>query len=384
LKTYVNYLLILLIFAGYAPTLMSQNVAQGTLDRDRITAGENIQLQLTFPEAPTYSGTIIIYFLYKPSKDVVLKYAPSEIACRGETKAGSKAADVQCPIPIDQAGGVYGLEQFRLGPPPNGSQWRFPQLSIPDFEVIPVEDKNVYPASAVAEISLDQKQVLQDGASKISYLLDQLNGRVYLHAAETADLKSYLLDTATAAQGELRNSRVAYVKKLPSGSKEPVFLEDLERHYEDVITDLRGSLRRTSARKNDFEMPRFRLIQLSSDQTITVHPSSTDVSLGPLVTQLSDLLIKTIEEFQKISETRSTTFRIDLKSSPPGASISYGRLREPFQEWSAPTDVQQAEFPYALWTFVFKMGSCGIVKKPNPFIEKNPNLTVSMQNCRKK
>jgi hypothetical protein len=88
--------------------------------------------------------------------------------------------------------------------------------------------------------------------------------------------------------------------------------------------------------------------------------------------------------FNKVASTGSDTFTISLKSSPAGATITYSRVGEKPLEYSSPTDVEQATFPYAMWTFNFTMGLCSVAKKPNPYIEKSPNLNVQMTNCSKK
>jgi hypothetical protein len=95
LKTYVNYLPTLLIFAGYAPTLMSQNIAKGTLDRDRITAGETFSIHINFEEAPTYDGGAVrAWFNYAPTNAVVPESSPNQILCQGVYESQDKRCGV--------------------------------------------------------------------------------------------------------------------------------------------------------------------------------------------------------------------------------------------------------------------------------------------------
>jgi hypothetical protein len=253
-------------------------------------------------------------------------------------------------------------------------------LSLPDFEVIAVEDKNVYPKEAIASISLDQKQILQSGASKIGVLLDRLNTKVEGHAAETNDLKTYLGDMATTAKAELEKSRVQYRQTLPNGKAEPIFFEDFNRQFAAFIIDVR-SPRSSNLRE---QRAHLQFVQLSSSETVTVFPTPLDGSLGPYVSTLAHLLINLKDGFNMIAETGSETFTISLRSTPPGAAIAYKRIGEGYQDYSSPTDVDQATFPYAMWTFKFTLNHCDVVKHPNPYIEKSPNLTVSMQECQKR
>jgi hypothetical protein len=59
-----------------------------------------------------------------------------------------------------------------------------------------------------------------------------------------------------------------------------------------------------------------------------------------------------VAAFLRIAESGSTNFYLSLKSTPPGTAVSYMRIGEAYQDYSSPTDVDQANFPHALWTFV--------------------------------
>jgi hypothetical protein len=377
-----KYLLVAVTLMACRTRVSSQETLRGTLDYDRITAGEHFPLHISFPEAPTYAGNLQVYFRFKATNTVTPQNRPNDIVCTGKTGAGLKEEDLDCSIPIDQAGGTYEYVEFDLGPPPNGSQWRHLKLSVPDIEVIPIEDKNVYPTSAVATISLPQRQLLTSGASKFGTLLDQLNTRVEDHSAETAELKAYLLGVATTGKSELGKIREQYRRLLSKDTKEPIFFEDFDRQFDDYIAGLRAP-KSASVKDQSGESAHLQFVQLAKQETVIVHPSSTDDSLGPFVGNLTALLANVRDGLKQIADSQSDTFTISLKSTPPGATISYKRLCEPYQDYSSPTDVEKATFPYAMWTFRFTVKDCCIIKKPNPYIEKSPNLDPPMNECLK-
>jgi hypothetical protein len=372
----------LLFIMSWVRSAVSQEAAVGTLELDKIVAGRTFQLKVKFATAPSYSGFVQVVFDYKPQTGIRAPQNPVVIACNGTTKAGETEVDLPCPVPIDADGGVYTHRDIRLGPPTGFSRERTEKISIPDFEVLPVQDTTVYPASAVATISFDQQQVLENGAGKVQALLDQLNTKVDNNSAETPALKIYLATVAEIGQKELQRSRAQYLQSSPKGSPEPIFFEDFARHYAAMLVEIRAP--QNAHLQNGHANLHFQLVQLSTSQTVTVHPTPLTGNLGPLVSKLAELLGNHMAAFLMIAKDSSTKFIISLKSSPPGAAISYKRLGEEYADWTEKTDIDRAEFPYALWTFRFSMGKCEVVKNPNPYIEKSPNLNVSMQNCQKK
>lgn len=378
-----KYLLATLILVGQVPALLAQGIPTATLDRDRITAGDTLKLKVTFSEAPSYATNVLAYFAFKQTNGTYRQEVPDMIACGGNNKAGLKDMELSCRIPIDQGGGIYHINQFRFGPPPGGSHWRYLNVAVPDFEVVPVEDRNIYPKTAVASISLDQKQILQNGAIKIDALLDQLNTRVEGSSAETADLKAYLYRVASTGKDELERTRAQYRKTLPRGKTEPIFFEDFDLQFTSYMDGV-GAPKTVSLREQNPQSAHFMLAQLSTSETVIVHPTPLDGSLGPFVSNLAQLFVNLTDAYHMIIRTGSDTFTISLRSTPPGAAISYKRIGEAYQDYSTPTDVDQATFPYAMWTFRFTLNHCEVIKKPNPYIEQSPNLIVSMADCVKK
>lgn len=381
-------LIVLLISFSQVRILHAQSSATGIIEHDKITAGQKFHVKVHLAETPTFSTSMWQYFIYKQMPGLVAPQNPVQIYCNGPVTAGNKDVVLECSIPNDADGGTYTstLSPFYLGPRPGGSRQTILKLTVPDFEVIPLPDNNVYPTKAVAVIQLDQQQILENGAAKIEALLDQLNTTTDDNSAETPALKRYLTTVAREGQTQLEQSRSEYRQTLQAGSTEPIFFEDFARRYTALIVELRAP--QSAVNRVDLNLdskaPHLIRVQLSSNDTITVHPQPLNGSIGPLLSQLAELLGDHMAAFLQISKNNSTSFTISLRSTPPGASVSYKRIGEAYQDYSALTDIPQATFPYAKWTFRFRMGNCEVVKTPNPYIEKSPNLDPSMQNCQKK
>ena len=158
------------------------------------------------------------WFDYKVLKDLASPQDPIEILCDGSGIAGDRVVNLTCAVPPDADGGVYEVRQLiRMLPPAGFTHNRSFRAQVPDIEVIPVADKNVYPKSLVTRISLDQIQILQDGAERVEYLLDQLAARVDEHSAETKAFRAYLanelLQVGRISEGFAPSTRSPYPKE---------------------------------------------------------------------------------------------------------------------------------------------------------------------------
>jgi hypothetical protein len=355
--------------------------ATGTLERDKITAGQTFNLVVHLSPAPTYKGNVQLMFEYKPVEGTKNPFTAGRFGCSGISEPNNRDVILKCEVPFDLDGGIYNATNIVLLPAAGGSRQRSIPIKVPDIEIIATPDTNVYAKSATADVLLNQQQILQDGAAKIDVLLDDLNTKVDNNAAETPQLMAFLKTIAQTGQSELETSRVAYRKTLANGSIEPIFFEDFARLYAAYLYEIQTA-QNAELQNSISKAVHFQTVQFPSNQTVTVRPSQLNNSLGPYVSKLADLLISHLNAFTKISKNGSVSFTISLHSTPPGASISYKRIGENYQDYSKPTDVDQATFPYALWTFQFVLGKCKVVKTINPYIEQSPNLAPSMLHCK--
>lgn len=360
-----------------------QESATGMLDQDRVTAGQTFHVKVTLSEPPSYVGQLNIWYDYKRVDGVPPPQSTVQISCSGNTAIGSVTADLQCGVPTDADSGIYVLEAgiMRFAPPPGGSKQRAIPLKVADVQIVSIPDTNIYPSSAAATISLSQKQILLNSSAKVTFILDQLSTRTDQHAAETKDLRQYLVSVANIARDQLRKTRNQYRESLNKGQAEPIFFEDFDRQ---LLAFTMAATPTARNRRSDTSPAHLVLAQASKSDSITVRPSPVDGSLGPYLSDLVSILTNLRDALNAVADSGSDTFTISLKSSPPGATISYMRIGEPYQDYSRPTNIDQATFEYSLWTFRFTLGHCVVVKHPNPYVEKSPNLNADMQNCRKK
>jgi hypothetical protein len=254
-------------------------------------------------------------------------------------------------------------------------------LKVKDVEIVSVPDTNVYPSSGVATISLSQQQILHNASAKVISILDQLSTRTDQHAAETKDFRLYLVSVANTARDQLHKTRVQYLVSLPKEQKEPIFFEDFDRRLQAFTM---ATTPTASYRQYDSGPAHLVFAQASRSESVIVRPSPVDGSLGPYLSNLVSILTELRDAYNVIADSGSDTFTISLRSSPPGATISYMRIGEPYQEYSKLTNVDQASFEYSMWSFKFTLGNCIVVKHPNPYVEKSPNLNADMTNCLKK
>lgn len=376
---FVMYVVLALDTVGQA---READTVVARLSREKITAGQPFAVKVHFATPLSYAAQLNLVFDFQ-SQPNSIDSGRSALICGGSARIHETDAELECPVPFDAPGGVYKPRPLSLGPPPGFSRWRDLRTELPNIEVIAVQDTTVYPTQLSATVSLSQKQILQSGAAKVGVLLDELNTKVDDRSAETAALKSYLAALTQQAMHQLEQSRTQYMETVKSGAKEPIFFEDLRRHYAALLVDIKAP-KEASERNSVGPQLRILRVQVSTKQEVTVTPTPLSGSLGPLVSQLASLLGSHMSGFLKIAETGSDHFSLSLRSTPPGASVSYKRIGELYTDYSSPTDIGQAEFPYAIWTFRFKLGTCEVVRTPNPYIEKSPNLSVAMSNCQQR
>ena len=379
-----RYLTTILFLMNFGVGAVSQDTPSATPDRDSVTAGQAFHLKVRLIEPPSYQASLRAWFDFSPTPGTPSPKAPLQIQCGGTSQADNSEADLTCSVPIDEDSGTFNVEpQIQLGPPPGGARVREIPIQATSIRVTSVPDNNVYPTSAAAKISLDQKQILQKGAAKFDSLLDQMGTRVDLNAAETHAFKQYLALVTNMAIDSLQQTRAEYVAALPEGKEEPIFFEDFDRQLRAFVIEANAPAISSNTGSSN-NRPQFLRVQLSNGASVIVRPSPLDGSMGPYLSTLVALLTNIRDAYRKIAETGSDSFTISLQSSPPGATISYRRVGEKYQDYTKPTDVAQANFPYAMWTFQFTLGTCVVVKYPNPYIETSPNLNVDMQNCTQK
>lgn len=104
----------------------------------------------------------------------------------------------------------------------------------------------------------------------------------------------------------------------------------------------------------------------------------------PLEAQAVFTLIgEAISVLRRVSDTGVDTFVLTLKSTPPGASVSFMRVGTGFESWPARTDTK-VEFPLARYTFRFTMDGCEPQDVPlDPYLMADAELNPEFTSCKK-
>lgn len=380
-----RYVFTIPIIAGLTLHIATaQETSVGSLDLNKVAAGQTFHIKVSVSPSPNYQAGLWVRFDYKAVQGVPAPTSPITISCNGTYDPTKAEGDLPCNVPSDEDSGVFSTTTLRVGPPPGGQRMRDLPLRIPDVEIVSIPDTNVYPSSGVATISLSQKQILLNASANVTLILDQLSTRVDQRAAETHDFRLYLVSVANTARDQNKKTRTQYHASIAQGETEPIFFEDFDRQlqaYTMATTPAANNSGSNSASPNNSTSPKLILAQASRTDSVMVRPSPVDGSLGPYLSTLVNIITNMRDAYNTIAESGKDTFTISLKTSPAGATISYFRIGEPYQEYSQLTNVDQATFKYSMWTFKFTLGNCSVVRHPNPYVEKSPNLSVDMLNC---
>jgi hypothetical protein len=79
-----------LLVTANAAMAISQEASIGTLDRDKVTAGQKFHLKVILAVAPTYAGNADSRFDYKPTPGLPVPDNPLQLYCDGNTSTGSR------------------------------------------------------------------------------------------------------------------------------------------------------------------------------------------------------------------------------------------------------------------------------------------------------
>jgi hypothetical protein len=260
------------------------------------------------------------------------------------------------------------------------------------LHVLALPDAAVLPTAVTATIDLTNRQYMTSQATSLEEVRNVLATQADGHAALTSQLLQNLMDACQKADEIVLASQATYLKGWSGEARlKPVFFEDFHRRFVAAIVQLkeqqqtltkRSALTPTSAPR----IVRVQLIKRKPEDNVSQEWKAPMLSgTYTLVAQaVLDLIGETISAFRRVGDTGSDTFVLSLKSSPPGASISFMRVGTDFESWPAPTDTI-IKFPLAKYTFRFTMNGCGYKDIPlNPYLmAEDIVLNPEFKPCRK-
>jgi hypothetical protein len=335
-----------------------------------VEAGETLKFKLHLSKAPTSSDGRIT-FTTSPLFNTHSGTGGSPQFC-GLTDP--EKLDYYCEVRTNK-GDVVGTLPAEI----TSVEIHYPDRTlIPNYEPVRFRIQGPPPVPVVREGGIQvtvipsQAQLLRSERAKLRRRISDLKKAVAeleqskAGASSLASLlRSSVGDEIVALEGTQRDfDKSATEEQKPAST---VFFDDLHRSYESALVQIDDSSHRAVVTGLAFRL---------------VSQAAQDA--GPQYRLLAQATFGAFEQnelaYQTVVDTESLTFDLEVRSSPEGATVSYWRRGDTFQQEAEPTDTVIRALPYAIWIVKFhKAGFRDEIREHDPFREANHVVDVSLQ-----
>jgi hypothetical protein len=371
-------------FVLLASTAMNCAYAQSSatveMDHGDVTAGDTITMTLKFDQPATCEQGVIV--------DIAQSAPRGSYEFLGQLRANSDTATAQLTLPKDTPAGQYRNNNSALLPCQGYSQYK--KLSISDvvLNVKSLPDPNSYPTTAIATLSLTQKQFLATKISELDDLSGQIDTRIEENGSDDAQLRAFLAKLVESAQAALVKTKSQYrTQMLKATDPRPTFFADFERQYANLLIEIKAPIPGTRAALQ----PSGRLVyvQLQPRSPAEAKPKGRNLSgTSPAIAKA----VKTVVDdnaaaYGVVRSTGRPVFYAQFTSIPTGAMLYYRQAIQPdFKVWSSTTNIAAQEFELATFVFKFHKDECKDepVRTIDPYSDTHPNVSVEFRQCSKR
>ena len=357
-------------FIIYLPPSHAQSAASLSLDTEVVKAGTSFTMTVTFDRAPSYDGNLVFVFSQNGT--------PLTIGGSAPASAGKLTTRAVVSVGADVAGGVYTLSYVNF----NAGQVH--PLQVKPVQITVTPSDVVTPTSTVVALTPSQEQFLNTRAKKLESILDELSSDLERNGNDELNVRLQAAALLKEAQKQLAESGKGY--KMVAGHnlrENPIFFDDFDRHYSAAILDLTSGHISRSSTLDTHLMPQPKYHSVAFQSHSKQGSKSLTGSLASVLDVSVSLVKDNVAAYQKIVQTGSDRFKMTIRSTPPGATISYKRVGFDYSDLSKTTDLIDEEFDFALWTFRIQKGTCAVYRHPNPYLESNLDFEIPL-NCGRK
>ena len=304
---------------------------------------------------------------------------------------GTEFVTIPIVVPKDLPGGEYKTNQVLYNP---GRHWFGITLPAPiTLTVLPMANAPVLPSKATVKLDFDQKQYIRMQAEPIEKIRQDLLQSLANDATDSATLRGDLISAVSKADSLIPAVKEKYLALYAvKPVLDPVVFDDFDIHYRELLVELKApswpnpAVSPVSVADTHARLVIVQLKKRPSVPTDEGLPPDTRVLAvyPPYAESVLNLLLLNVRAYRMLAISGVDTFSIRLASRPPGATVYYTRVGQPYQQLSAKTIIDQTTFPYAMWTFKFVLAGCDpYVEEANPYIELHPNIDADLT-CKNK
>jgi hypothetical protein len=325
---------------------------------DIVKAGETLSLEIRVNQAPNFDGAGLMVWITGPDKFIV------QSGC--SLKQGEKSCLYSYLIPVDATAGDWSVSRIALSTGAHQSDLSFTKVP---FKVIG-KTGLVFPTSAEVAINPSQIQLFRREALRLQQHLQTLKEQLTdLQRSSSPNGASILVRSIKTEMGALVETEARFKELNHNQSQEAdsrVFFSDLRKTYEDVLSHLPVLTSATS------EQPTLLLSKFTE-------PVPSGNALGLQSLAVFRALEQNESAYSLVAETETLTFNLEVNSVPAGASVSYHRRGDAYQDLPTQTNSTIKSLPLAIWLVRFqKAGYSDREIEHDPFTEPNHSLTVEL------
>jgi len=363
-----------MFFLATGTVVLAQERPASASEQEEISikAGEILKFKVHLDKAPTSSEGRIMFVtspLFNAQSSTTI-YGGGEFCALTEPQK----LDYDCEVRTsknDVVGALHAeIETVFIQYPDRTStprNWKRIRFLIQGAPPVPVVAEDI-------EVTLvpSQTQLLRSEGIKLQRRISNLKAAVVKLEESKAGadslanlLRSRVRDEVVALEGTQRDfDKLITEKQKPVST---VFFGDLHSSYERALVQIDDFSHRAG-----LAVLAFRLV--SQDVQQDARPEY------PLLAQATFRAFEQNElAYNTVADAQTLTFNLDVSSIPTGATVSYRRRGDQFQQASRPTDSTIKALPFAIWTIRFeKDGFRTVDREHDPFREPNHVVTVQL------
>jgi hypothetical protein len=340
---------------GQASDAVSATV---TIGSGPFRAGETVPVHVELDSAPDLpDGFVQIYFAGPESVG---------LAANAPTEPNKKSYDIKVEIPLDAPGGQWTLSSVYVGSR-DGMRHSNPKFEKQVIEVL--QDKTFsLPTEARVTISPSQTQLLRQQAVEVQNRLDTLKAslRALSEPKTNARVQTLLRQNVLDADAALTVTEQRFLDLVADSKQKAaanVFFSDLHITYQTAMA-LTG----------------LKAYGYSGGVIAAAYQRGSGSAFPAVAEAVFPAFEQNRLAYTVVADKGSLTFDLEVRSSPEGASVSFGRRGDSsFEALQDPTNSTIKALPYAIWTVRFeKKDFMDVERDHNPFTDQNHVLTVEL------
>jgi hypothetical protein len=364
----------------------SQLSATIKMDHGEVTAGDTVDMVITFDKPTTCSQSARVYMVSSDNSQ--------SLDLRGQLEGGKNTATVSTVIPKDYHGEFHSVASFSFLSPCQGYSVQKPFTFTPvTLNIRGIPDPNNYPAKADVVLSLSQKQFLDTKVAELNDLSGQIDTRVERSGVDSVELRAFLAGIVEKAEADLQATERQYRTELLKPTDPlPAFFADFQRQYSALHVELKAPIPGTRA--NIERSAHLLYVQQPLNRRSPSDTPAKGRNLSGTFPAIARATKATINDnasaYAIVNSTGKSSrpeFHARFESLPIGATIYYRQaILTDFNVWSSKTNISGADFELATFVFKFHKDECEDepVVTVDPYVDTHPNISVEFKRCGKK